>query len=171
MKYWSTKENQQDFRSPETFSFYWTEWTTPPKRTYPAAGICYFGSKHIVILDARHPLVRLFLKHLHEWHCHHGVEYLRALTQHNFSILKFRATSMSIQLNCVTSRNRKEKTFTSIMADVLRERLAFRSPPFSITGIDYIGPFYVSVKRSTEKRWGFLFNYVTTRAVHFEVVP
>ena len=57
------------------------------------------------------------------------------------------------------------------MADVPRERLAFRSPPFSNTGIDYFGPFYVSVKRSTEKRWRFLFTCLTTRAVHFEVVP
>ena len=33
-----------------------------------------FGTKHPVILDARHPFVRLFLKHLHESHCHHGEE-------------------------------------------------------------------------------------------------
>ena len=57
------------------------------------------------------------------------------------------------------------------MSDLPRERLAFKEPPFSNTGIDYFGPFFVSVKRSTEKRWGFLFTCLTTRAVHFEVVP
>ena len=58
-----------------------------------------------------------------------------------------------------------------MMADLPKERLAFASPPFTNTGLDYFGPIYVSVKRSTEKRWGFLFTCLTTRAVHFEVVP
>ena len=57
------------------------------------------------------------------------------------------------------------------MADLPRERLAFKEPPFSNTGVDYFGPFFVSVKRSTEKRWGFLFTCLTTQAFHFEVVP
>ena len=132
--------------------------------------VATFETKLSVILDARHPLVRLLLQHLHERHCHHGVEYLKALTQQNFTILKLRTTLSSIQLKCVTCLKRKTENVTPIMVDVPRERLAFRSPPFSNTRIDYIGPFYVSVKRSTEKRWGFLFTCLTTRAVHFEVV-
>ena len=39
------------------------------------------------------------------------------------------------------------------------------------TGLHYLGPFYISVKRSTEKQWGFLFTCLTTRGVQFEVVP
>ena len=57
------------------------------------------------------------------------------------------------------------------MSDLPRERLAFKERPFTNTGIDYFGRFCVAVKRSTEKRWGFLFTCLTTRAVHFEVVP
>ena len=56
------------------------------------------------------------------------------------------------------------------MADVPRERLAFRSLPFSNTGIDYFGPFYVSITRWMEKHWGYPFTCLATRAVHFEVV-
>ena len=55
--------------------------------------------------------------------------------------------------------------------DLPRERLAYREPPFNNTGSDYFGPFYVSVKRSTEKRWGILFTCLITRIVHFGVVP
>ena len=132
--------------------------------------IANFDVKHPILLDSRHPAVRLFLEHLHEKHCHQGVEYLRALIQQKFASVKLRTTLRTIQTRCVTCRKRKAETLTPIMADLPKERLAFSSRPFTNTGLDYFGPFYVSIKRSTEKRWGFLFTCLTTRAVHFEVV-
>ena len=81
------------------------------------------------------------------------------------------ATLRTIVSRCVTCRKRKAATVTPVMADLPRERLAFKEPPFSKTGVDYFGTFFVAVRRSTEKRWGFLFTCLTTRAVHFAVVP
>ena len=57
------------------------------------------------------------------------------------------------------------------MADLPVERLAYQSPPFTNTGVDYFHQFYVTVRRTTEKRWGFLFTCLTTSAVHVEIVP
>ena len=99
------------------------------------------------------------------------MDYLRALVQQQFAIVKLRATLRSIVQRCVTCRKRRAETISLMMADLPRERLAFKELPFTNTGVDYFGPFYVSVKRSTEKRWGFLFTCLTTRAVHFDVVP
>ena len=129
-----------------------------------------FRTKHPVILDAPHPLVHLFLKHLHERHCNHGVECLRALSQQNFWLLILRSTLGSIQLDYLTCRKRKAETFTLIKVDVLLEKPAFWSPPFSNTKIDFFGPFYVSVKLSTEKLWEFRFTCLNTRAVYLQVV-
>ena len=130
-----------------------------------------FDAKHPVLLDSRHPVTRLLLEQLHRAHCHQGVDYLRALVQQQFAIVKLRTALRSIVQRCVTCRKRRAETICPIMADLPRERLAFKEPPFTNTRVDYFGPFYVSVKRSTEKRWGFLFTCLTTRAVHFEVVP
>ena len=57
------------------------------------------------------------------------------------------------------------------MSDLPFERLGYKQPPFNHTRVDYFGPLYVPVRRSTEKRWGFHFTCFTTRAVHLEIVP
>ena len=57
------------------------------------------------------------------------------------------------------------------MTDLPKERLAYQSPPFTNTGVDFFSPFYATVRRTTEKRWGSLFTCLTTRAVHVEIVP
>ena len=56
------------------------------------------------------------------------------------------------------------------MFDLPKERLAYQSPPFTNTGVDYFGPFYFTVRCTTKKRWGFLFTCLTTHAVHVGIV-
>ena len=81
-----------------------------------------------------------------------------------------RSALRSIRARCVTCRKCAVEVINTIMADLPRERLGFQQPPFSNCGIDYFGPFYVAVRRITEKRWAFLFTCLTTRAVHLEFV-
>ena len=98
-------------------------------------------------------------------------DYLRSLVQQQIAIVKLRTVLRTIVLRCATCPKRRAETLSPMMADLPRERLAFWEPLFTNTGIDFFGPFYVSVKRSTEKRWGFRFTCLTSRAVLFEVVP
>ena len=128
-----------------------------------------FGMKHPIILDGRHHVVRLLLKSLHEEHHHQGVEYMRALMQQRFAVISGRSALRSLQTSCVTCRRFRAKAPEPLMADLPKERLGSGKAPFTYTGVDYFGPLYVTVRRSTVKRWGFLFTCLTTRAVHIEV--
>ena len=58
-----------------------------------------------------------------------------------------------------------------LMTALTRERLQERVFPFNNTGVDYFCPFEVKFMRKTMKRSCCLFTYLTTRAVHIEVVP
>ena len=58
-----------------------------------------------------------------------------------------------------------------MMSDPPAKRLGYRQPPFSSRGVDYFGPFHVTIRRSSEKCWGFLFTCLTTRAIYNELVP
>ena len=44
-----------------------------------------------------------------------------------------------------------------------------KAAPFTFTGLDYLGPFYVKGE-PTKKVWICLFTCVTVRAIHLEVV-
>ena len=46
-----------------------------------------------------------------------------------------------------------------------------RSQSFTIIGTDLMGPIMVVVGRSSVKQYICVFNCLSTRAVHFEVVP
>ena len=129
-----------------------------------------FNVKYPIILDARHPFVKLIFEHTHVKHNHHGVEFLRSIVQEHYTGLKLRSSLRSIKAHCLRCREFQAVAMQPIMSDLPKERLDYQSAPFTNTGVDHFGPFYVTVRRSTEKRWGFLFTCLTTRAAHVEIV-
>ena len=130
-----------------------------------------YDVKHPIILAGRHRLVHLLLQHLHDLHYYPGVDFMRAQVQQNYAVFKLRNTLRKIESHCLVCRRRKAETLSPLMADIPKERLFFQKPPFTMTGVDYFGPLFVTVRRSSEKRWGFLFTCLTARAVYLELVP
>ncbi|XP_068209134.1 uncharacterized protein [Palaemon carinicauda] len=56
------------------------------------------------------------------------------------------------------------------MADLLSDRICPGDPPFTNTGADCFGPFFVKQGGSTVKSWGPIFSCLTVRANHLEVL-
>ena len=54
------------------------------------------------------------------------------------------------------------------MASLPKDRLQVAAP-FSKVGVDNFGPIMVKHLRRKEKRYGYLFTCLVTRAVHLEV--
>ena len=112
-----------------------------------------FETRHPVILDGRHPFVRLLLTHIH-WSNHHfGVEYLRSVVQEKFAVVRLRPVLRSIRSNCVVCRKHRANPPTPMMSDLPKERLGLGKRPFTYTSVDYFGPFYVVNHRLSCKRW------------------
>ena len=94
-----------------------------------------FDTKHPIVLDARHTSVKLFLRRTHMKNHHQGINYLRSKVQEFYAILKLRSTLCSIKSSCVLSKKFGAATIQPIMADLLKERLAYQSPPFTNSGV------------------------------------
>ena len=129
-----------------------------------------FAIRHPIILDGKHPLVKYYIQQLHNTLHHEGIEYIRSVVQQHFWVLKLRSLLRTIKHNCTTCRKFAANCLQPQMADLPADRLASREFPFTFTGVDYFGPMYVTVRRSTQKRWCFLFTCMTTRAIHLELV-
>ncbi|XP_067635009.1 uncharacterized protein [Eurosta solidaginis] len=80
-----------------------------------------------------------------------------------------RSLLRSVIASCPVCRLRKAIPVPPLMGPLTIDRLTPYVRPFTYTGLDYFGPVYVTVRRSTEKRWVALFTCLTIRAVHLEV--
>ena len=84
-----------------------------------------FNLKYPIILDARHPFVKLFFEQTHVKHYHQGVEYLRSIVQEYYTVLKLRSSLRSIKAHCLRCREFQAVTMQPIMSDLPKERLAY----------------------------------------------
>ena len=78
--------------------------------------------------------------------------YVRAVIHLEFEILNLHSLLRSIEVHCLTCRKRKVKTVAGMMAELPFESLDYRHPPFTNCEVDYFGPFYVSIRSSSEMR-------------------
>ncbi|XP_061714619.1 uncharacterized protein LOC133523124 [Cydia pomonella] len=126
--------------------------------------------KRPLILDGKHPAVRLLIARYHQKAGHANKEKVLNELHQRFWILGLRNAARSVAHGCQFCKLRRARTFTPPMGNLPECRLAHHQRPFSFVGLDYFGPVLVSVGRRREKRYVALFTCLVIRAVHLEVV-
>lgn len=126
-------------------------------------------TKQPIILPKNHHVTRLIIEHYHRLYFHiHSDTVINELRQ-KFAIPALRALVRKVKFACIICQIREPKIIEAEMAPLPAGRLTTFAPVFAHTGVDFFGPFLVTVKRSREKRYGVIFTCLTTRAVHVEV--
>lgn len=127
-----------------------------------------YYTKHPTILPFCH-VSKLIVKFFHFSLGHLGRETVLARLRTKFWTLKANSLVRRVCRDCFICRKLLGKPSETIMADLPKNRLTGDNPPFTDVAVDYFGPFIVSHGRKTEKRYGVIFNCLSSRAVHLEI--
>ncbi|KAI4884818.1 hypothetical protein NFI96_007752, partial [Prochilodus magdalenae] len=126
--------------------------------------------KHPAILPKGHHVSRLLIKYYHEKVHHQGRGMtINEIRSNGIWILGCSSEVSSLIYKCVKCRKFRKHNQEQLMADLPPERTE-STPPFTYSGMDCFGPFYVKDGRKELKRFGLLFTCMCSRAVHLEVL-
>ena len=127
--------------------------------------------KHPLIMPKSSHVTVLLIRQFHHGKQHHqgyGMTH-NAIRQAGYYIINGRSMISHIIAKCVTCRKLRGRTQDQKMSDLPPERLT-PSPPFTYTGMDVFGPFYIKEGRKELKRWGLIFTCLASRAIHLETL-
>lgn len=126
-------------------------------------------TKRPVILPKDHPLTRLIVHHHHCLMKHQNTNAIMSEIRQRFWIPNMRTLIKKAKLDCQDCKNRSAKPNPPMMSELPFDRVTAYIRPFTYCGVDYFGPYDVSIGRRREKRWVALFTCLTVRAVHLEL--
>ncbi|XP_071652143.1 uncharacterized protein [Temnothorax longispinosus] len=131
-----------------------------------------YGVKHPALLPGKHRLTELVIERTHRLHLHPGRRTLHYFLSQEFWILGAHQAIRRCLSRCYRCFRANSRTAQPYMADLPADRVR-QAKPFSITGVDYAGPFSVYNRRSRGatpfKAYVCLFVCFTTKAVHLEL--
>ncbi|XP_037820375.1 uncharacterized protein LOC119609604 [Lucilia sericata] len=127
------------------------------------------GRKDPIILPKEHYVTTLLVAFHHVTYLHSNHETVINEIRQYFWIPRLRSVLKKVRKSCQMCIIQNAKPKPPKMSILPSPRVASFCRPFTYVGIDYFGPLFVIIRRSSEKRYGVLFTCLTTRAVHLEI--
>ncbi|XP_066585538.1 uncharacterized protein [Prorops nasuta] len=132
-----------------------------------------FHQKHPILIPSRHHVSDCIIRDLHETNHHTGIATTLYNLRQKYWIPDGRNQIRKIIRNCVRCRRFSINPVNYKMGELPTSRVQ-PSMPFSHTGLDFCGPFYLKEKkyrnRNKIKVYVCVFICMTIKAVHLEVV-
>ena len=126
-------------------------------------------AKRPVILPKKGRVVDLLIEDFHRRAGHEGRQHVMADISRLYWVLGANSAVRRVLSRCLSCRRRQRPPENQKMADLPEDRVQDGETPFTRTGVDFFGNFYVKRGRSRVKKYGVLFTCLATRAVHIEV--
>lgn len=133
-----------------------------------------FDQQHPLILPKRHHITTLIIEDLHTKNLHANGQLLLSLLRQRFWIPDGRNVVRKVIHKCLICFRLKASTAKQLMGQLPGERV-MPTRPFTNTGVDYAGPFYLKRggqrSKSVTKGYIALFVCLSTKAIHLGLVP
>ena len=128
------------------------------------------STKHPVLLKTKHHLTLLIVRECHETVKHSGVKERLTKLLSRFWIVRTKSFVCKLLHKCIICRRFNGRPYQQPPPPPLPTFRVTDVPPFTYTGIDFAGPFYIN---STEnhKVWISLYTYCVVREAHLELLP
>ncbi|XP_067208500.1 uncharacterized protein [Linepithema humile] len=132
-----------------------------------------FGQKHPILLPNRHSLTDNIIREIYERHYHAGIQTTLYILRQKFWILDGRNQVRKVVRTCVRCFRFNPNTVEYKMGNLPVARVR-GTPPFTNTGIDFCGPFFIKERkyrnRTRIKVYVCVFICMSIKAIHIEVV-
>jgi hypothetical protein len=124
--------------------------------------------KHPVILPKKGVISQRIVEFYHKRVKHLGrTTTLNEIRQNGYWLISANTVVRSIIHHCFFCRSIRGRLGEQKMADLPIERFSTEGP-FTYTGLDMFGPFYIKDGRKENKRFVALFTCMSSRAIHLE---
>lgn len=106
-----------------------------------------YDQKHPALLPRKHRLTELIIEHIHKENLHPGLQTLHFLISQNFWILSPRRAIRHTLSKCLRCFRINPKPYQPPMGDLPPVRVS-QVKPFSCVGVDFGGPFFITLGKS-----------------------
>lgn len=129
-----------------------------------------YGIKHPIICPKKSHVTNLLIRHFHskEHHPGYGMTH-NSIRQAGYWIVNGRSVVSHLLSSCAICHKLRGRAQVQKMANLPEERVT-QAPPFTYTGMDVFGPWYIKEGRKELKRWGIVFTCLSSRAIHLETL-